>query len=123
MRSSAVSHGSAAQGVKIGFKDLGAGGVNGNLLDLFGGVGGDFVKPFKDEDLVLGTVNGSAGLGLRWTVGASRSWIVGLDGRREWLGDRNTAGTPLGGRAWSVRLVLGVLRDEGRGARLRALQP
>jgi len=90
---------------------------------LFGGIGGDFVKPFKDEDLVLGTVNGSAGLGLRWQGGPSKNLLVGLDVRREWLADRNTAGTPLGGRAWSVRLVLGFLRDEGRTARLQALQP
>jgi hypothetical protein len=56
-------------------------------------------------------------------VGPARTWLVGLDGRREWLADRNTAGTPLGGRAWSVRLVFGLLRDEGRGAKVRALQP
>lgn len=92
-------------------------------VDVFGGVGADAVKPFKDEDLTLGTVQASLGLGCRVFLGPQRSWLLGLDARREWLADRNTSGTPLGGRAWSVRLVAGLVLDEGRGARLRALSP
>ncbi len=92
-------------------------------IDAFGGVGADLVKPFKDEDLTLGTVNASLGLGYRRFLGADSTWMVGLDGRREWLAVRNSGGTPMGGSAWSVRLVLGVALDEGRGARQRALQP
>ena len=92
-------------------------------IDLFGGVYADAVKPFKDEDLVLGTVTASLGLGCRWFTGPEGNWMVGLDGRREWIADRNTAGTPLGGSAWSLRLSLGLRLDEGRGARLEALSP
>ncbi|MBE0565311.1 MAG: hypothetical protein IH621_05075 [Krumholzibacteria bacterium] len=92
-------------------------------VDLFGGVGADAVKPFKDEDLTLGTVQGSLGLGCRVFAGPNRSWMFGLDGRREWLADRNTSGTPLGGQAWSLRLVCGIVLDQGRGARARALSP
>ncbi|MFN2369798.1 MAG: hypothetical protein ABR506_01445 [Candidatus Krumholzibacteriia bacterium] len=92
-------------------------------LDVFGGVGADAIKPFKDEDLTLGTVQASLGLGCRVFLGPDRAWLLGLDARREWLADRNTSGTPLGGRAWSVRLVGGFVLDEGRGARRRALSP
>ena len=92
-------------------------------VDLFGGVGADAVKPFKDEDLVLGTVTASLGLGCRWFTGPEGNWMLGLDGRREWIADRNTSGTPLGGSAWSLRLSLGLRLDEGRGARLDALSP
>lgn len=96
---------------------------SGFALDVFCGGGGDFVKPFPDEDVVLGAVVGSVGVGVRRRIGPDGSLLVGVDARHEWQTDRNPAATPLGGRAWSVRLVFGLWQDEGRDARLQALQP
>lgn len=93
------------------------------VLDLFGGLGVDNVRPFKDEDLLLDGLHTSLGLGLRAFAGPNRTWMVGLDGRREWVGERNPGGTPLDGTAWSLRAAVGIVLDGGRHARLRALSP
>jgi hypothetical protein len=90
-------------------------------IDLFVGLGFDGVKPFKEEDLMLGTVNANVGLGYRLFIGKNRNWILGVDGKHEWIGDRNENGDSLSGQAWSARVGLGFLFDEGRDSRLKGL--
>ena len=92
-------------------------------FDFFGGLGADAVKPFRGEDLTLGGVNASLGAGCRVLLGREHGILGGIDVRREWVGERNPDGTPLGGTAWSVRAAVGVALDQGRGRRLRALTP
>jgi len=91
--------------------------------DLFGGLGVDAVKPFKADDLTLNAFHAEVGTGLRLLLGPDRLWLLGVDGRREWVTDRNDAGTPMGGSAWSLRVAVGIQLDGGRSARRRALMP
>jgi|GEM_PF-1406185 len=91
-------------------------------LDLFGGFGYDGVKPFLEEDLWLATYNANLGAGARVFFGHYQSWYLGVDGRREWLGDRNKGGTNLSGEAWSVRLAVGFAFNVERNRRLKGLQ-
>ncbi len=76
-------------------------------LDLFAGLGYDGIRPFLKRDLMLGTLNLSLGMGLRWQPGAG-PWLAGLDLRREWLGTRNEGPDSLGGGAISWRLGAGL---------------
>lgn len=90
-------------------------------LDLFVGVGGDVVKPFKDEEIFLGTFNLNVGLGYRYFLGRNGSGILGLDVRHEWIGERNENTKSMSGGAWSIRLSLGFAYNKGDRGRLKAL--
>lgn len=90
-------------------------------LDLFVGVGGDVVKPFKDEEVFLGALNLNVGLGYRWFLGRNGSWILGVDVRREWIGERNEATKSMSGGAWSIRFSMGFAYNKGDISRLKAL--
>jgi len=91
-------------------------------LDLFGGVGANFHKPFAEDDHVMVSAQASVGLGLRFVVGANRNILVGVDTKYDWWTDPSAAGaTPMGGEAWVVRLAVGLKLDQGRNSRLRAL--
>ncbi len=90
-------------------------------LDLFLGVGFDGIKPFKDEDFMLSTVNANVGLGYRLFLGKSRNWMIGADVRREWMGERNETTNSMSGSAWSARAALGFAFNEGRSRRLKGL--
>ena len=58
-------------------------------LDLFAGVGFDGVVPFQDEDVMLSTVNANLGAGLPLFPGQQPELVLGVDVRREWMGERN----------------------------------
>jgi hypothetical protein len=92
-----------------------------NNLDLFVGVGFDGVKPFKDEDIMLGTINGNVGLGYRLFLGKNRNWVLGADVRHEWIGERNENADSMSGRAWSARFSAGFAFNEGKARRLKGL--
>jgi len=71
------------------------------------------VRPFLKREFVLGTMNASLGVGVRWQR-PGRSVVFGLDARREWLGPRNDtqdarddASDSLSGGAFSLRLGAG----------------
>ncbi len=90
-------------------------------LDLFVGVGFDGVEPFQEEEIMLGALNVNLGLGYRFFLGKNRNVILGVDGRHEWIGDRNENGTSMSGQAWSLRFSLGYAFDKGNPQRLDAL--
>lgn len=94
-------------------------------LHLFAGLGLDWLKPFLAEDALtdvsLLNAKGLVGLGCRVGLGRFQRYFVGLDLRREWMGDRNRGGTPLDGRAWSFRLGFGLNRNSGLDRRLTGL--
>ena len=92
---------------------LSAAGVD---LEAFAGIGFDGLRPFRSEDLVLATLNGSLGLGLRWRVPGT-PLRLGADARREWLGPRNEGVDSLSGSAWSLRFGLGPRFGPGSGSR------
>ena len=90
-------------------------------VDLFFGVGLDAVEPFIDEDIMLGALNLNVGLGYRYFLGKNRNVILGVDGRHEWIGDRNENTRSMSGQAWSLRFCLGYAWDKGNTQRLNAL--
>lgn len=97
-------------GLELGRPVVGTGPVT---VDVFGGLGYDSVRPFLKRDFVLGTMNASLGVGVRWQR-PGRSVVFGLDARREWLGPRNDtqdarddASDSLSGGAFSLRLGAG----------------
>ena len=92
-----------------------------HLAEAFVGVGYDAVHPFKDEEFWPATLNLNLGVGYRWYPSSSCRWFTKLDGRYEWIGNRNTGGTNLGGRAWSARLGLGLALGKNPEPRLKAL--
>jgi hypothetical protein len=85
-------------------------------LEAFAGLGFDGLRPFRGEDLVLATLNGNLGLGLRWRVPGT-PLRLGADARREWLGPRNEGVDSLSGSAWSLRFGLGPRFGPGSGSR------
>jgi len=90
-------------------------------IDLFVGLGFDGIKPFWEEDLVLGTVNANLGFGYRVFLGPARSWMAGVDYRFEFVGSRNSGGTELSGDATCLRFSFGYSFDSGKGRRLSGL--
>lgn len=94
-------------------------------LDLFAGAGVDWLNPFLAEDaptdVSLFNTKGLVGVGCRVSLGRFQRYFVGLDARREWLGNRNDGGTPLDGRAWSFRLAFGLNRNSELDRRLQGL--
>jgi len=90
-------------------------------VDVFAGLGFDGIKPFWEEDLVLGTVNANMGFGYRVFLGKSRNWIAGVDYRFEAIGTRNNAGTDLSGEARCLRFSFGYSYDSGKGRRLSGI--
>lgn len=90
-------------------------------VDLFAGVGFDGVRPFKDEEFILSAINANLGLGYRFFAGRNRNWILGVDVRHEWIGERNESTDSMSGTAWSVRACLGFAFNEGRDRRLEQL--
>lgn len=92
-----------------------------SCVDLYAGGGMEMLVPFREESLVLVNFKGLLGLGYRLSLGSFRKWFVGCDVRREWMTDRNDAGTPLDGRAWSLRLSFGYNRNHDLDRRLHGL--
>ncbi|MEN8007333.1 MAG: hypothetical protein ABFS42_09985, partial [Candidatus Krumholzibacteriota bacterium] len=92
-----------------------------SAVDLFVGAGGDVVTPFKDEEIYLGTFNLNAGLGYRLFLGRERNVSLGLDARREWIGERNEGRYSMSGGAWSLRFTLGIAYNNGDARRLESL--
>lgn len=92
-----------------------------HLLDLFVGLGYDAATPFRDEQVVVSGFNVSLGAGYRLHLNRSRRWFVGVDGRWEWVSERNPDGTPLGGTAFSGRVGLGFSLGRDPAPRLKAL--
>ncbi len=90
-------------------------------VDIFGGLGFDGIKPFWEEDLVLGTVNINFGFGYRVFLGRGRSWVAGVDYRLESIGVRNSGGTNLSGDANCLRFSFGYSFDSGEGRRVSGL--
>ncbi len=90
-------------------------------IDLFLGLGYDGIKPFWEEDLILGTININAGFGYRVFVGSGSDWVLGADCRFEHLGVRNTGGTPLSGEATTLRFSLGYSLGSDNRKRLAKL--
>lgn len=90
-------------------------------VDVFVGVGLDAVKPFQDEDFILSTVNANLGLGYRFFAGKNRSWILGVDVRHEWIGERNESTNSMSGTALSARFSFGFAFNEGRDRHLEQL--
>lgn len=84
-------------------------------LEGFVGLGYDGIRPFREQDVMLATLNLNLGLGLRWQA-PGRPWVLGLDGRREWLGTRNEGPDSLAGGAWSLRLGAGLRFGPAEGA-------
>ncbi len=87
-------------------------------VDVFGGLGFDGIKPFWEEDLILGTLNANFGLGYRMYLGSSQNWIAGVDYRFEYLGARHTGVVDLSGEARCLRFSIGYTFDSGKGRRL-----
>jgi hypothetical protein len=92
-----------------------------HAVDAFVGVGLDGVRPFIDEDLVLATYNASVGLGYRYSLGRYEEFLLGLDVRREWVGERNELGQSLSGGAWSARFGIGYSFNKSKARRLNGL--
>jgi len=90
-------------------------------LDLFGGIGLDTVKPFQDEDHMISSLNVNLGLGYRLFLGKNRDWMLGVDGRHEWIGERNGNTDSMSGRAWSLRISAGFAFENGKTRRLAGL--
>ncbi len=90
-------------------------------LDLFVGAGGDVVTPFQDEEVFLGALNINVGLGYRWFLGRNGKGMLGVDVRREWIGERNENTNSMSGGAWSIRFSLGFGYNKGDKSRLKAL--
>jgi hypothetical protein len=90
-------------------------------VDVFVGVGFDGVKPFQDEDFILSTINANLGLGYRFFAGKDRNWILGVDVRHEWIGERNESTASMSGTALSARFSFGFAFNEGRDRRLESL--
>jgi hypothetical protein len=92
-----------------------------HTLDLFVGVGLDAVEPFLEEDIMLNALNANVGLGYRFFLGKNRNVILGVDGRHEWIGERNENTDSMSGQAWSLRFCLGYTFEQGNTQRLQAL--
>lgn len=90
-------------------------------VDMFMGLGFDGIKPFWEEDLVLGTVNANFGFGYRYYLGQKQNWIAGVDYRFENIGTRNSRGTDLSGEAECIRFSFGYSFDSGKGRRLSGI--
>lgn len=90
-------------------------------FDAFVGLGFDGIKPFWEEDFVMGTVNANLGLGYRVFLGRSKNWLAGVDFRYENIGARNTGGTSLSGKAKCLRFSVGYSFDSGKGRRISGL--
>jgi hypothetical protein len=92
-------------------------------FQVIGGLGVDMIRPLGSDDLLLSAGHASVGVGLRSRLEADRGWVWGLDLRHEWIGDRNEESINLGGRAWSLRLVLEWLFERGPSRRRDLLSP
>jgi len=96
----------------------------GRGFDFYLGGGLEGTVPFLSDDdqdsVLLVNWKGLIGVGYRREFG---KWMTGIDLRREWMTDRNDDGTPLDGRAWSVRLSFGLNPNDKLDKRLRQLQP
>lgn len=77
-------------------------------LDVFVGLAYDTIRPFKDEDIGLWTLNFMYGAGCRVDLGSRQNWILGFDYRWENPGDRDSKGSDLAGDANTFRISLGV---------------
>ena len=83
-------------------------------FQVFGGIGSDLIRPFVSDDLVLGSLHTSLGIGMRSHLMMDEGWVWGMDLRREWIADRNEDSVNLGGTAWSLRFVIEWLSRRGR---------
>jgi hypothetical protein len=85
-------------------------------FDLFFGIGVDGVIPFQGEDVSLLGWNANVGVGYRYFLGRYHDFVLGVDVRREWVGDRNEDPYSMSGRAWSLRVGVGYafVRDRTR---------
>ena len=83
-------------------------------FQVFGGIGSDLIRPFVSDDLVLGSLHTSLGIGMRSHLMMDEGWVWGMDLRREWIADRNEDSVNLGGTAWSLRFVIEWLSQRGR---------
>jgi hypothetical protein len=90
-------------------------------LDLFGGIGLDAVKPFKDEDHMISSLNVNLGIGYRFFLGKNQNWMMGVDVRHEWIGERNEKTDSMSGRALSLRFSVGFAFEKGKTRRLAGL--
>jgi len=86
------------------------------VVDLFLGLGMDFIIPYYDEDVVLVGANFNIGLGYRYFMGRYRDYVLGVDVRREWMNERNAEPYSMEGQAWSFRVGFGVafVKDRNR---------
>jgi hypothetical protein len=94
-------------------------------VDLFTGAGLDLLNPFLKEDapteVLLVNFKGVLGAGYRIGLGRHNKLSLGVDGRWEWMPDRNNGGTPLDGTAWNCRLTLSYNRNHELDRRLQGL--
>lgn len=95
--------------------------TNAHMIEVFLGLGYDGVHPFKDEEITPASVNVNFGAGYRWYPDRSKRWFLRVDGRYEFIGERNKNGTPLGGSAISARLGLGFSLGKNPEPRLQLL--
>jgi len=89
--------------------------------DLFLGIGIDVVAPFFEEDVILVGGNFNMGVGYRYFLGRYRDFVLGVDVRHEWLGERNPGPYSMTGRAWSIRLGFGMSFVKDRNRALEGL--
>jgi hypothetical protein len=90
-------------------------------VDLFFGVGADLVVPYRDGDVALVGGHLSLGAGYRFFAGRYRDWTLGVDVRREWIGERNPGRYSMSGNAWSVRVGFGYAFAKARNRTLEGL--
>jgi hypothetical protein len=91
------------------------------VVDLFLGLGVDFIVPFYDEDVSLVGSNFNLGLGYRYFMGRYRDYVLGVDVRHEWLSERNAEPYSMKGQAWSIRVGFGVAFVKDRNRALEGL--
>jgi len=103
---------------EIGLKAWQAGRHQG---DVFLGLGLDLVKPFKAEEITPAGFNVSLGVSYRLYMSRTERWYLQTDGRYEVIGDHNTDGDNLGGRAYSLRAGIGLALGKSPQPRLKAL--
>jgi hypothetical protein len=90
-------------------------------IDLFFGLGADMVVPYRDQDVVLVGGHVGVGAGYRYFAGKYRNWVLGVDVRREWTGERNPGPYSMSGSAWSFRLGIGYAFVKDRNRTLEGL--
>ncbi|MFT5314579.1 MAG: hypothetical protein ACI9UK_000400, partial [Candidatus Krumholzibacteriia bacterium] len=64
-------------------------------LDVFGGIGLDVVKPFRDEEVALAAFDLNLGTSYRFYLARSERFFLQADGRYEVIGSRNQDGDSL----------------------------